>query len=185
MYSSVLKPGVTDYTVFIILLKALLRCRPSFSSAAPASEIQSLRLKLNIYWIKSSIWREIVFRCCPAASGQCCTCGSDLVTLVKTEVWSSVTRRCWLTKEAFALCDRSQPPKLCRFLFLVIICGLLLPAVHIRMTVWHQADAVQIWCWRHRLRALLILMICPSQAWHIEFPSTDWSLRCLLCVSWS
>jgi len=40
-----------------------------------------------------------------ARCSQCCTCGSDLVILVQTEVWSSLTKHSWLIKEAFALCD--------------------------------------------------------------------------------
>lgn len=49
--------------------------------------------------------KEIAFRCWPAAFGQRCTCGSDLLILVQTEIWSSLTKYSWLLEEEFALCD--------------------------------------------------------------------------------
>lgn len=142
-------------------------------------------VKWNIFWIKFYIWREIAFRCWPALA-QCCTCGSDRVILVQTVVWSSLTKHSWQLKEAFALCDYMDCLKysscavffLSWFFFFFLVFSFHL---YFYMTDRHPADAVEntVFVQCHHHRTLLILMIYPSQACHVEFPSPHGTFRCI------
>lgn len=73
----------------------------------------------------------------------------------------------------------SQTLKLCCFLFLVIF-FFLTSSLSYRTFIW-QFDIKQM-LWKlyvqcHRYRTPLISMMCPSQARHVEFPSTPWTFR--------
>lgn len=124
---------------------ALLPDHPSFSSTSPCDWNPQFAVKLNLFWIKFYIWKEIAFRCWPAAVGRGCTCGSDLVILVQTEVWSSLTKHSWLLKEAFTLCDYidSLGHSSCAVFFSLWF------FFSDRPFIWqfrHQADAVESRC---------------------------------------
>lgn len=76
---------------------------PSFSFTVPLTGIQSLRLKLNIFWIKFTFEGKLHSDVGPAAFGQRCTCGSDLAILVQTEVWSSPDETFLAAERGFCL----------------------------------------------------------------------------------
>lgn len=114
-------------------LKLLFDTRLHFSSL-PSTHRPSLALLsqwlqsracgwTEYLWIKFYIWREIVCRCWPAEFGLCCTCSSDLVILVQTEVWSSLTKRSWLRREAFTLFYYIDRLKESRCIFLTSMPG--------------------------------------------------------------
>lgn len=177
-HSRELKPEVTDHKVLIILWKASFFCahphRFSLSSAIFSDWNPEFVVKENIFWIQFYIWREIAFRCWPVAFGRWCSCGSGLVILVQTEVWSSLTSCTWLLEEAFALCHYIGCLKhsSCA-VFFSLWC--FRPFLSFRTLIWQFDIKQMLWklnvqCHRHRI--LLILMISPSQTCHVEFPST-------------
>lgn len=82
-----------------------------------------------------------MFRCWPAAFGQHCTCGSDLLILVQTEIWSSLTKYSWLLEEELSLCDCIDGLKhsgcACDFFW-----DFPFPS-YVHVAVRHQADAAE------------------------------------------